>query len=208
LPEPVGAPLITIAGVLIRLPVLERIANGEIDTVFRRQKRPTVRLGGTLRTRVGMLEIVAVDAISLDEVTDDDARRSGATGREQVISELQSKPEGQFLRIRVRFGGADPRIALRNADQLGDDDVDHLVARLDRLDRAGTRGPWTRQMLRMIAERPHVRAPDLAASVGRETLAFKNDVRKLKALGLTISHSPGYELSPRGRALLARLEQR
>ena len=30
--------------------------------------------------------------------------------------------------------------------------------------------------------------------------------RKLKALGLTISHSPGYELSPRGRALLARLE--
>ena len=28
-------------------------------------------------------------------------------------------------------------------------------------------------------------------------------MRKLKALGLTISHSPGYELSPRGRALRA-----
>ena len=51
----------------------------------------------------------------------------------------------------------------------------------------------------------HVRAPDLAASLGRETAAFKDDVRKLKALGLTISHSPGYELSPRGRALLDRL---
>ena len=57
----------------------------------------------------------------------------------------------------------------------------------------------------LIAERPFVRAPDLAAAMGRETLPFKEDLRKLKALGLTISHSPGYELSPRGRAQLERL---
>ena len=67
-------------------------------------------------------------------------------------------------------------------------------------------GSWTRQTMRLIADRPHVRAPDLAASVGRDTAPFKNDVRKLKALGLTISHSPGYELSPRGHALLRRLD--
>lgn len=193
--------------VLIRLPVLERIAAGEIDTVFRRQKRPTVRAGGTLRTRVGMLTIIAVEPIDLDDVTDDDARRAGAADRQQVIGELTSKPEGDFLRIRVGFAGDDPRLALRNADQLDDDDVAMLTARLDRLDRASSHGPWTRQMLQMISERPHVRAPDLAASVGRETLPFKNDVRKLKALGLTISHSPGYELSPRGHALLARLQR-
>ena len=154
-----------------------------------------------------MLQIRAVDVIELGDVTDDDARRSGASDREQVIRELQSKPEGQFLRVRVGFGGDDPRIALRNADALTDADVIQLTARLDRLDAASRHGPWTGQMMRMIADQPHVRAPDLAASVGRETLAFKNDVRKLKALGLTISHSPGYELSPRGRALLARLEE-
>ena len=34
---------------------------------------------------------------------------------------------------------------------------------------------------------------------------FKEHVRKLKGLGLTISHSPGYELSPRGVALYAAL---
>ena len=34
----------------------------------------------------------------------------------------------------------------------------------------------------------------------------KEQVRKLKTLGLTISHSPGYELSPRGRALLDALD--
>jgi hypothetical protein len=54
----------------------------------------------------------------------------------------------------------------------------------------------------LIADRPGVRAPDLAASLGRETLAFKRDVRKLKELGLTRSLAVGYEISHRGRAYL------
>ena len=62
-----------------------------------------------------------------------------------------------------------------------------LDRRLERLDRASQHGPWTTEVLRAIAERPAVRAPDLAASFGRETLPFKLDVRKLKALGLTLS---------------------
>jgi hypothetical protein len=36
--------------------------------------------------------------------------------------------------------------------------------------------------------------------MGRETLPFKRDVRKLKELGLTESLEVGYRLSPRGRA--------
>ncbi len=59
-------------------------------------------------------------------------------------------------------------------------------------------------MLRLIGDRPGVRAGDLAAELGRERLAFKADVRKLKALGLTESLEVGYRLSPRGRAYLAR----
>jgi hypothetical protein len=47
-----------------------------------------------------------------------------------------------------------------------------------------------------------VRAPDLAASLGRETLPFERDVRKLKELGLTESLEVRYRLSPRGRAYL------
>jgi hypothetical protein len=50
-----------------------------------------------------------------------------------------------------------------------------------------------------------VRAPDLAASFGRETQPFKRDVRKLKDLGLTESLEVGYRLSPRGRAFLETL---
>lgn len=42
-----------------------------------------------------------------------------------------------------------------------------------------------------------------AVRLGRETLTFKADVRKLKALGLTESLEDGYRLSARGEALLA-----
>jgi hypothetical protein len=192
--------------VLIRTAVLERIVRGEVDTQFRRQKKPTVKAGGTLRTHLGMLEIVDVTRIELDRISEKDARRAGARSRQEVIDELTKKPEGDFYRVRLRYAGDDPRLALRADDDLSDDDVATLTAKLDRLDRSATFGPWTRQTMQLLADRPHVRAPDLAASVGRETAPFKDDVRKLKALGLTISHSPGYELSPRGHALLKRLQ--
>jgi hypothetical protein len=75
---------------------------------------------------------------------------------------------------------------------------------LDRLDKGRRTGPWTRQYLRLIAENPGRRAPDLAAGLGRETQPFKIDVRKLKELGLTHSLEVGYELSARGKDYLER----
>ena len=77
-----------------------------------------------------------------------------------------------------------------------------LAARLGRLD---ARRPWTAATLALIAAHPGRRAPELAALLGRETLAFKQDVRKLGALGLTESLEVGYRLSPRGEALLSKL---
>jgi hypothetical protein len=186
--------------VLIRKAVLDRIVTGDVDLVFRRQKRPTVRTGGTLRTQVGMLEIVSIDPVDPSDVTADEARRAGYDSLAGLLAELTSKPEGEFYRVVVRPGGTDPRVELCEADDLTDDDVAAITARLDRYDR-GARGPWTRIFLDLIAERPHVRAPDLAESIGWETKPFKEHVRRLKELGLTISHSPGYELSPRGHAL-------
>jgi hypothetical protein len=190
---------------LIRQHVLERIAAGDVDTLFRRQRRPTVRAGGTLRTRIGMLAIDTVERIEPDDVTDEDARRAGAADRAEILALLAAKADGACYRVRVHLAGEDPRVALREDAELDAAAVDGLVRRLDRLDAASPHGPWTRPVLRLIAARPFVRAPDLAATLGRDTPSFKADVRKLKALGLTVSHSPGYELSPRGRALLERL---
>ena len=78
------------------------------------------------------------------------------------------------------------------------------VRRLERLDRASRNGPWTRSALAIIDRRPGVRAAELAHELGRETPAFKRDVRKLKELGLTESLPTGYRLSPRARALMRR----
>ena len=186
--------------------MLERIATGEIDTLFRRQVRPTVRSGGTLRTAIGMLDIVEVTPVAAADITLDDARRAGFASVDDVIAMLEQKADGTDYRVRVRPGGVDPRVALRDDDQLSPADLAAITARLDRFDARSTHAPWTRTTLRLIADRPHVRAPDLAASVGLETAPFKEDVRKLKALGLTISHSPGYELSPRGVAVLRHLD--
>ncbi len=193
---------------LIRNAALERIASGEIDTLFRRQVRPTVRSGGTLRTAIGMLDIVEITPIALTDITPDDAHRAGFATVDDVIAMLEQKADGTDYRVRVRPGGVDPRVVLREDDRLSADDLADVMARLDRLDARSTHGPWTATTLRLIAARPHVRAPDLAASLGRETAPFKDDVRKLKALGLTISHSPGYELSPRGHAVVRHLDVR
>ena len=183
---------------LFRQDVLRRIGEGEVTLAFRRWRRPTVKAGGTLRTRVGVLAIESVEVVDERDVTDADARRAGAPDRGAVLREgPQDRP---LYRIEFRLAGPDPRLALRRRRKVSDDERAEIDARLAKLDAASRHGPWTRAVLELIAERPGTRAPDLAASMGRETAPFKADVRKLKELGLTQSFVVGYRLSPRGRA--------
>lgn len=160
--------------------------------------------GGTLRTAVGLLQIERVELASIDEISEDDARRAGLS-LEQLL-EFLSQREGSVYRVELGSVVPDPTVVLREDDDLTDHDIEHLRKQLNRLDEASRRGPWTVRFLRLLSANPHVRAQDLADGLGLEKDVFKNDVRKLKALGLTISHSPGYELSPRGRELLRRLD--
>jgi hypothetical protein len=104
-------------------------------------------------------------------------------------------------RIGLRYAGADPRHALREAVPDAAE-IDAIVAWLDRLDRASPAGSWTRATLLLIDELPATRAPDLAQRMGRDTLPFKQNVRKLKERGLTESLDIGYRLSARGAAVL------
>ena len=71
------------------------------------------------------------------------------------------------------------------------------------MDAAGKRGPWTSAVLGQIADRPGVSSALLAETLDWERADFKLHVRRLKALGLTISLDVGYRLSPRGAAYLA-----
>lgn len=183
------------------------IANGEITLAFRQWKRPTVRPGGTLQSPAGLLAIHAVDPVAAGSITPVDAHRAGYASLDELLASIPPEPGRVLYRVEFSRTGEDPRVALRKDHELSAEDVEVLAARLARLDRASSSGPWTREVLRLIAANEAVRAGDLAPQLGRETLPFKADVRKLKNLGLTQSLGTGYRISPRGEALLRALDQ-
>lgn len=186
---------------LFKQAVLERIATGEITLAFRRWRRPSVKAGGTLLTAIGQLRIEKVDEIALEAISRREARLAGYVDLAPLREELSQGRAGTLYRIKFRLSGADPRIDLRNDDALSADDVQELVARLDRLDRNSAYGPWTRKVLELIARFPKQRAAELAQESKFEKEWLKLNVRKLKNLGLTETLNPGYQLSPRGEAL-------
>ena len=191
---------------LIRRADLDRIVAGEVDLAFRRQKRPTVKAGGTLTTAVGVLAIDSLDRIEPDDITDADARRAGFDSPAAVLAVTEGRP-GDLYRIRLRYLGADPREQLRRQADLSTEEIEEIGTRLHRYDRASRRGPWTMATLRLIDEHPETLAATLAQKEGWDRAWFKTNVRKLKALGLTESLKVGYRLSPRGRGFLDSVER-
>ena len=83
-----------------------------------------------------------------------------------------------------------------------EEEVVELQRRLARYDAASRSGPWTRQVLSLIAEQPGVPAADLAVALQVDKQWLKTNVRKLKNMGFTESLRVGYRLSPRGCAFL------
>jgi hypothetical protein len=186
---------------MIRPDVLVAIRDGRVDLAFRRWDRPRVVVGTRLRTRVGLLEVTSVERVAATRITADEARRAGAGSLADLRRVLEAKADRPVWRVGLRHAGADPREQLR-ATVPDPVEVDRIRERLDRLDRASAIGPWTRPTLAIIDRSPTVRAPELAAELGRDTPSFKRDVRKLKELGLTESLDIGYRLSPRGVAVV------
>jgi len=184
------------------------IIDGSVTVTFRRWKRRPVVAGHRYRTGhriVGriMIEVDDVRAVDPAKITRADARRAGFPDAATLVGQLRGDPDLPVYRIAFHVvDEPDPRSVLAASSELSVADREEIDRRLERLDRASKEGPWTRAVLDVIAARPSVRAADLAAGFGRETLPFKNDVRKLKNLGLTESLEVGYRLSPRGRAFL------
>jgi hypothetical protein len=187
--------------VILKYTELEAIRSGSVSLVFRRWVRPSVKTGGTLKTAVGVLAIDRVARVERSEITEGDAAAAGHRSRTELLDNLDTR-DGDLYRIEVRFAGADPRVGLREDNDLDAAEVEKVRKKLDRLDSASRVGPWTRKVLDIIERYPHVAAASLAKRTGFERDLLKTNVRKLKELGLTISHHPGYELSPRGKAVL------
>lgn len=88
---------------LIKLEVLEAIKRGEITLQFRRWRRRTVKPGGTLKTRVGILSIGEITPIKPEDVTEEDARRAGFRDVPDFLKWLDTMKPGELDRIEVSF---------------------------------------------------------------------------------------------------------
>lgn len=193
---------------LLPLKVAQGVRDGSVTLAFRRWKKQDVEVGRRFTTAAGMVRVDEVVVVDPEAITDDEARLAGWPDADRLRKRLNPDDSLPTYRVRLVWDGEDPRIALREDPDLSDADVAAIDARLDRLDRASSEGPWTMVTLALIRAHPQRRAPDLAEMVGRETPPFKLDVRKLKGMGLTRSFAVGYEVSPRGLAYLGKTTRR
>jgi len=184
---------------------LEGIASGKIKLAFRKWKKPTVKTGGRLRTRIGVLAIQAVDRISEKEISDRDAKLAGFKSKADLLQDLKSR-DGLLYRIRLSLAGPDERTVLRTKRAISNVEWVELKEKLDRLDAHGIHGPWVIDFLSVVSLNPGVLSTTLASSIGLERKWFKEHMRKLKELGLTESLGIGYRISPRGETVLKRLK--
>ena len=89
---------------LLKLELLEAIKAGKVDLVFRRWSRPSVKPGGTLKTKLGVMQIGAIDDVDPDDVSEAEAKRAGFRDVADFRKWLDTmKPGHLFQRIEVGF---------------------------------------------------------------------------------------------------------
>jgi hypothetical protein len=177
--------------VLFEKRLQEGLTDGTITVALRRWKRPQVLPGRQYRSPVGMVAVTDVQVVdTIDEAT---ARAAGFASVEEALADLPG--DGPITVLTMHLAGEpDPRDELSHDTHIAD--VEKLKRQIERY----------RPHFDLIAEFPGRRAPDLAEMLGKETLVFKREVRRLKELGLTHSLRVGYRVSPRGEALRTLLD--
>lgn len=192
---------------LIKDEIIDKIKSGAITILFRRWSRPGAKSGGTQMTQGGVVGIDTVEVVPESDITEQDAGAAGFGSREDLLSHLNYRDD-PIYRIRVHWEGEDPRKSLRENAELSNAELDEIIGKLKKLDAGSKCGPWTQEYLQIIHDMPATYSGLLADALGLGIPQFKPWVRKLKALGLTESLSPGYRLSPRGEKILEALREK
>ena len=192
---------------LFRYSFHQAIASGEIGVTYRAWKRARVKVGN--RYRLNADGVVAVDEVRetpVAQITAAAARASGFTSRDALLRQLVPRgagdPPATVFEVRFHYV-PDPRTPVADVSaDVAEDALRDLLGRLRTMDARSRVGPWTGATLALIAANPRVAASRLAPHLGLDTAPFKSNVRKLKALGLTISHDTGYTLTSLGARVL------
>ncbi len=94
---------------LIKREILEAIKRGEITLQFRRWTRPSVKAGGTLKTKIGLLRIGQITEMSPADVTLADVKSAGFADIPDFQRWLGTMKEGPlFHRIEIGYIGPAP----------------------------------------------------------------------------------------------------
>jgi hypothetical protein len=189
---------------IFRVHQLLAIKSGEISLAYRRWEKPNVKKGGTMKTAVGVIIITDIEPVKENAITKAHAARAGYESLESLMKDVNKGSSGTIFKIKVRYLSEDPRLELREKVDLTEREFQKLKEKLARLDK--TRGPWVLKVLTLIKKNPERRAGDLAEIMAMDKLDFKINVRKLKNLGLTISHGIGYSISPLGDIVMDKLK--
>jgi len=181
----------------------EGIHEGRIVLAFRRWRRGQVVAGRRYRTGLDMIEVESVDIIEPTAIDARQASEAGYATVDDVLADLRGDASLSLYRIRFRrIDEPDPRDVLASAAELSADEIAAIGARLGRMDRSSSLGPWTMAVLAQISDHPGTVSTVLAQALGWPRQDFKARVRRLKELGLTVSLEVGYRLSARGAAYL------
>lgn len=181
---------------------LDGIKGGSISLAFRKWKKLTVSSGSLIKTSVGLIKIISTKEISLNEITDTEAQNAGFASAQALIQLLEGQKEGAIYKIEVAFDSENPSVESHEKASLDEEEFESIKAALENLDKFSKVGKWTTKTLLVIQENPKMKAADLAVKAKKEKEWLKLNIRKLKGLGLTISHEPGYTLSPTGEEYL------
>lgn len=183
--------------------IAHAVAAGDVSLAYRRWRTARVVPGAKFHTVAGVVRVDAVTIVSLDALTDADARRAGFDTVQDVERTFRGRASDPVFRIVLSWAGPDERDALAEATVLSAAEIASISALLDRLDRTT---PWARIVLGTLDRAPGTTAAVLASLVGLDKDALKRRIRTLKAHGLTRSLRVGYELSSRGHSYLRALE--
>jgi hypothetical protein len=190
---------------LIKSVHLHGIKSGTVRLAFRRWDKPRVKEGTLLKTFIGLVKVVRITIVKEGQITKKDVRDAGFENLEQLLNSLQQRDSGNIYKIALRYHEEDPRIKVREQSTLTESAYTELKNKLVRFDKNSRQGMWTKKVLLAIQHNPHLRAVEVATLTGFEKQWLKLNIRKLKNLGLTISHEVGYELSPLGKAFVKKL---
>jgi len=181
---------------------LDGIKSGEIRLAFRKWQRCALKAGSLLQTAVGLIKILKIEIVKKDQISDTDALYAGFSDKQQLLKSFPQDSLGQIFKLSICYHSPDPRVALREQTVLSAQQFNTMKKRLKRLDQYSKKGNWTAKVLATIKNHPNLHALGLSELTGFDREWLKLNIRKLKNLGLTISHHIGYEISPLGMVFI------